>query len=127
MHFGREMDMTTTYDRPVPVPDLDSAPFWEGCKRHQLLFQRCMDCGMFRFPPNPVCQNCRSRSAAWVESAGTGSVYSWIVVAHPVWPIFKPYVPYAVALVDMDEGVRLAGNILDLDPQAIQAGMRVQV
>ena len=49
----------TTYDRPLPVPDLESAPYWEACRRHELRFQRCGDCGTFRFPPNPICHACR--------------------------------------------------------------------
>ena len=116
-----------SYDRPLPVPDLDSAPFWEACRRHELRFQRCGDCGAFRFPPNPVCHRCRSRAVEWAESSGKGAVFSWIVVVHPVLPMWRPYVPYAVVLVEMDEGVRMAGNLRGCAPEDIREGMRVEV
>ncbi|MGE0715910.1 MAG: Zn-ribbon domain-containing OB-fold protein [Alphaproteobacteria bacterium] len=118
----------TAYDKPLPVPDADSAPFWAGCRAHRLLLQRCRSCGAHRYPPGAICPECRSREAHWVEASGRGRVFSWIVVRHPVpRDIYADDVPYVVALVELDEGVRMAANIVGCAPEAVAADMAVTV
>ena len=112
----------------LPVPDSVSAPYWEGCRRRELLIQRCAACGSFRFPPAPLCPHCRSRETQWVRASGRGKVYSWIVVVHPVpREIWADKVPYVVALVELKEGVRLPTNIVECDPASVEADMPVEV
>lgn len=113
--------------RPLPVPDRDSAPFWEGCRRHELLLQRCTACSAWRFPPAPVCDWCRSREYRWEPHPGTGEVYSWVVVHHAVVEAFADATPYIVALVELEHGVRMPTNLVECDPGEIEAGMPVQV
>lgn len=114
--------------RPMPEPDADSASFWAGLNEGRLLLQRCSGCGRFRFPPGEACPDCLSREAAWVPACGRGRVYSWIVVRHPIpRQIFADEVPYVVALIDLEEGVRLASNIVDIEPDAVCDGMPVEV
>lgn len=116
------------YLKPVPAPDPDSAPFWAGCREGRLLLQKCSGCGAFRYPPGPVCPHCRSREAEWVQSAGRGKVYSWIVVTHPVpKEVYAADVPYVVALIELDEGVRIASNIVGCAPAEVRGDMRVEV
>lgn len=118
----------THYDKPVPVADPDSAAFWAGCRNRQLLLQRCSDCGTFRYPAGPFCAQCRSNRFDMVQSPGKGQVYSWIVVRHPVpKDVYAGDVPYVVALIDMEEGVRIASNIVGCAPEAVHAGMPLQV
>lgn len=116
------------YLRPLPLPDPDSAAFWQGCRDHKLLVQRCAACGQFRYPPRPHCPYCRARRVEWVQARGTGSVFSWIVVTHPVpREVFAGEVPYVVALIELDEGVRLASNLVGCATSDVSAGMRVKV
>ena len=116
------------YLRTVPEADPDSRPFWEGCRAHRLLLQRCADCGAWRFPPGRWCARCRSPRAEWRPASGRGRVYSWIVVTHPVpREVYDREVPYVVALVELEEGVRMPTNIVGLDPHAVVADMPVQV
>ncbi|MBM3489978.1 MAG: Zn-ribbon domain-containing OB-fold protein [Alphaproteobacteria bacterium] len=120
--------MENTYLKPLPVPDPDSEPFWQGCKRHRLLLRRCTDCGRLRYPPGPVCAHCGSRAGEWREASGRGRVYSWIVVRHPVpQEVFAAEVPYVVALIELEEGVRLASNLVGCPPEAVAADMPVAV
>lgn len=123
--------MTTennTLLRPLPQPDPDSAPFWEGIQKRQLLLQRCRECGTFRFPPGEICPHCLSRNAEWTPASGLGQVYSWIVVRHPIpRQTFADQVPYVVVLIDLEEGVRIASNLIDIDPEDIRDGMPVAV
>lgn len=117
-----------TYAKPLPVPDHDTRPFWEGCRAQRLMIQRCSQCGTHRFPPGPFCPKCRSREVEWIAASGRGHVFSWIVVEHPVpADIYRGDVPYVVALVELEEGVRMAANIVGCDPYAITAEMPVRV
>jgi uncharacterized OB-fold protein len=114
--------------KPVPAPDADSRPFWDGCRDHKLMVQRCTECETFRFPPHRFCPHCRSEQREWVEASGKGEVFSWIVVVHPVpREVYAGDVPYVVSLINLDEGVRIVSNIIDCDPHAVEAGMRVEV
>jgi uncharacterized OB-fold protein len=117
-----------TYAKPLPEPDPDSAPFWEGCHHHRLMLQRCGNCGRHRFPAQRLCPHCRSAEAEWVEASGQGKVFSWIVVRHPVpRDVYAQDVPYVVALVELAEGVRMPSNIIDCKPEDVVAGMPVSV
>ena len=114
--------------KPVPVPDVDSRAFWQGCRDHRLMLQRCADCGRARFPPSGACPHCRSTRVEWQSASGHGRVYSWIVVNHPVpKDVYGPDVPYVVALVELAEGVRMPTNIVGCEPGAIVADMPVEV
>ena len=120
--------MSAAYGKPLPVPDPDSAPFWAGCRERKLLLQRCGACGRHRFPANPMCPQCRSTRAEWVQASGHGTVFSWIVVRHPVpREVYAGDVPYVVALVALAEGVRMPSNIVGCAPEAVAAGMAVEV
>lgn len=110
---------------PLPRPTVVSRPFWEACARNELLFQRCRSCGRALFNPTPVCRYCTSTDLAWEASAGRGKVYSWTVAWRPQHPSFT--VPYAAAIVDMDEGYQMLSNIVDCDVDALRVGMEVSV
>lgn len=112
---------------PRPEPSLDSAPFWDGCQRDEFLIQRCSECGSFRWPPGPMCFNCQSTEADWVAASGHGHVYSWVVVTYPVHTVLNDQVPYVVALVELEEGIRVIGNVTGCEVTAIRADMKVQL
>lgn len=117
-----------SYAKPLPVPDPQTQPFWDGCRAGKLLIQRCGTCGTHRFPPTGVCAACGSEATEWVAATGRGKVFSWIVVELPIpKATYAQDVPYAVALVDLEEGVRMATNVVGCDPYAITAGMPVRV
>ena len=109
--------------RPAPVPDPDSAFFWEGLRARKLLLQACGACARHRFPPMPSCPYCGSRIARVAEADGSGSVYSWVVVHRAFDPAFAAEVPYTIATVALDEGPRLVGH---LEAPAPRFGARVR-
>ncbi len=114
--------------KPVPAIDHLSAPYWEGCREGRLLLQTCTACGTARFPPGPVCTACGSGEAKWIESSGRARVYSWIVVRHPIpAEVYAGDVPYVVALVELEEGVRMPTNIVACAPEAIKADMPLEL
>jgi uncharacterized OB-fold protein len=110
---------------PLPHPTMVSRPFWEGCKRGELLFQRCGDCGGATWSPALMCSNCWSTNTQWEQSKGEGEVYSWTVVWRPQTPEFT--VPYAAVIMRMDEGYDFLSNMIGCDPEAIHVGMRAKV
>ncbi|MDJ1136195.1 Zn-ribbon domain-containing OB-fold protein [Streptomyces iconiensis] len=111
--------------RPRPVVNRDNAGFWEGVSAHKLLVQRCDDCGTPRFPWLPGCNACGSADWSAFEAAGRGTVYSYVVMHHPAFPAFDP--PYAVALVELEEGVRIVSNITGVACEKVRIGMPVEL
>ena len=111
-------------DRPLPLPDADSAPFWEACRRGELRAQRCAGCGTLRHPPRPMCGACRSMDMGLAESRGQGTVYSFTVIRHPQFPGYD--FPIVAAVIDLEEGVRMVSNVVECDPADVHIGMPVE-
>jgi uncharacterized OB-fold protein len=110
---------------PAPQPSALSAPFWEGCQRGELLFQRCGDCGAATHTPAFICSRCTSRALTWERSSGRGAIYSWTTVWRPQIPAFE--VPYAPIVVDMDEGWQMLSNLVGCDHADVAVGLAVAV
>jgi hypothetical protein len=121
------MSMVYDTEHPVPIPPIiwDNMGYWEGINRHELVFQRCKECGTWRHPPRPVCPKCRSFEKEWAPSTGKGTVYSWVTYQESPHPGFKA--PYSVVLLEMEEGVRLVSNMVDIKPEEVSIGMPVEV
>jgi uncharacterized OB-fold protein len=121
----------------LPVPDVDSAPFWEGCAAGELRMQACTACGRLRFPPRPMCPHCRSTERTWKAMSGRGSIWSYVVTHPPLLPAYQALAPYNVILVALDEDpiIRLTGNLVssergeinEIDPATIEIGAPVRV
>jgi len=112
----------------VLQPELDDpllARFWEEAARNRLSFQRCRDCGYLRWPPAALCPRCWSRRAEWTEVDHGGAVWSFGVYERAFDPTFEAAVPYVVALVELDAGPRMIANVVGVDPDAVEVGMRV--
>ncbi len=97
------------FPRPSPLPDRDTAPFWEAQNNHELRFQKCTGCETVRYPVGPLCPECHSFDFAWITSSGRGAIYSYTVVRHQTHPAFAP--PYTVLLVEMEEGPRIIAQL----------------
>jgi uncharacterized protein len=110
---------------PRPVRDADGEPFWRGLDAGTLLLPACPSCGAFRWPPGPCCPSCGTAGTEWSQSRGRGRVYSWVVVHVPFVDALAGQVPYAVGLIELEEGVRLVSTIEGCDLDAIEAGMPV--
>ena len=115
----------TMQAKPVPVLDTDSRPFWEGCRQGVLRIQRCKTCARYVFYPRSICPHCMSDDLVFVEAKGLGTVYTYTVVHRGFGP-FQDEVPFTIALVDLDEGVRMMTRIVDAG-EGIGIGDRVEV
>lgn len=112
-------------NRLAPTINRDNQFFYDGLRQHKLLIQRCAECATLRVPPRPMCGRCQSLSWDAVESTGRGTVYSFVIPHYPPLPLFD--YPYVVALVELDEGVRVVSNLRDVDPNDVKVGMAIEV
>ena len=109
-----------------PVPDADTEPFWAGIQAGELRLQRCDACGSAVFYPRAVCPHCLGASLAWFTASGDGTIYSY-TVAHRAFGEFADQAPFTVALVDLDEGVRMMTRITGAGPGGVRIGQRVRM
>lgn len=108
-----------------PIVNRDSAFFWEGTRKGELRVQSCNACGVLRHPPGPACPECGALDRGYVVAAGLGTVFSYVVHRHP--PVPGKELPLVIALIDLDEGVRMVGEVPDADPDAFAIGQRLEV
>ncbi len=119
--------MSDEYQKPLPYISELSRPYWNAAKRHELALQRCQECGHHRYPAGDTCPRCLSDRLAWVKASGRGTVYSWVVFHQVYHPAFADDAPYAVAVVELEEGARLVSNLVNCKAEDIEIGMPVEV
>jgi hypothetical protein len=103
----------------------DTAFFWDGMRAGELRIQQCQDCGALRHPPGPMCPACGSATPRYVVAAGTGTVFSYVVHHHP--PVPGKKLPLVIALVELDEGVRVLAEMTGVTPADVRVGMPVRI
>ncbi|HSO94666.1 MAG TPA: OB-fold domain-containing protein [Acidimicrobiia bacterium] len=116
-----------TAPKPRPVLEGMTAAYYDYCARGELRFQRCEDCGTWRHPPRALCAACGSARWAWGRSTGRGRVFTWTVVHQAMSPAFAPEIPYAVIVVETDEGVRVVTNLRGAGPEVLRLDLPVEV
>ena len=107
-----------------PAVNRDTAFFWEGAKQGELRVQRCNACSALRHPPGPLCTRCGSHDRGHLVASGRGTVYSFVVHHHP--PVPGKELPLVIALVELEEGVRMLGELHDAAPASVAIGQRVR-
>lgn len=105
---------------PMPAINVESKPFWDATAQGRLILKRCRACARFHWYPRSKCPHCHSLDTEWVDSPGTGVIYSYSVMRR-VDP------PYAFAYITLDEGITLISNIVDCDLEALAIGQAVKV
>lgn len=95
-------------------------------QRYRLEGTECSVCGSRHFPPRIVCPECKNRDLGPYRFAGHGTVYSHTTV-YQAPDGFEDYVPYVVALIDLDEGPRVTAQLTDVDPDEVTIGMPVEM
>lgn len=115
----------TSISRPLPQPTPTSTPFWHAAARGQLLLQQCGECGHRFAVARMFCTACLSEKLQWTPARGTGRIYTYTINGRAAHPALKERVPMAVAVVTLDEGVRLAGEVVNAAGICIDAPVRV--
>jgi uncharacterized protein len=114
--------------KPLPVPDADSIPYWDGVRRRELLAQCCNACRRWRWPPQGLCPHCYSWDFAWKKLTGTGVLLTFVVVHDAPAPAFAADVPYVIATIVMDgtnNDVVMTSNIVNCAWEEVKVGAKV--
>jgi uncharacterized OB-fold protein len=114
-----------------PFADETTQPFWDAALENRLVAPRCTNCGTFVLAPQPFCFNCQHQAFEWTELPGTGTIYTFTVVRHPLSPALADVVPYVSGVIELDgtqgAGARLLLNITGCDPETVKIGDAVEV
>ena len=110
-------------DRELPAPHVSAEveEYFRAATEGRLLIKTCDDCSRPHFYPRAICPHCFSTSTRWIESTGRGRIYTYSVARRGV------PVPFAIAYVELEEGVTMMTNIVDCDLDAIRIGQAVTV
>lgn len=114
-------------EKPEPSASPETASFWEACRRGQFTVQRCRSCGRVQGYYRRFCAHCWSDDVEDVPSTGRGKIYTYTVVFENHTRGFRAQVPYVLAVVELDEGVRVLGNVVNCKPDTVRVGMVVEV
>lgn len=115
------------YQFPLPVPTVLTQPYWEAAKEHKLVVQRCRASDHMFTYAREHCPYCWSSDLEWFEVSGRGKVYTYTIIRQPADPVFNERVPYAYVIIQLDEGPRLPGNLINVDVDHVFVDMPVKV
>jgi len=115
--------------KPILSGELEelAAQFYAECAEGRLAFQRCRACRTWRHLPRHICASCGSPAWEWAASSGRGRLFSWTVTHQAPFPLFQEATPYAVAVIEMEEGVRLVAALRGLSPERLALDLPVVV
>ena len=118
------------YRKPIPVPTPETEFYWRKTKDHELWIQRCIDCSEAFFYPRFHCPNpkCTTDRVEWFQASGKGTLYSYMINHRPA-PGFEAEAPYAIAVIQLEEGPRMMGNIVGIEntPENLVLDMPLKV
>ena len=114
------------WKKPLPTIVGETKPYWDSCRQEKLMLQKCDRCAEYQFYPRGICANCWSNDIRWVQSSGKGTVWTFTVTYQNRMPGFDDG-PYVVALVELEEGVKMFSNVVECEPQQVSIGMPVEV
>lgn len=111
---------------PAPAQNPETAGFWKATTEGRLLFTRCDSCSEPTWYPREFCPHCGTLDVTWEEAAGTGTVYSFTIVRRGALGPYAGGSPYVLAYVELDEGVRMMTNIVEIDEAELRIGLPVR-
>ncbi len=116
----------TVHLRALPEPDHASRHYWQSAAEGRLVLQRCAECSQFQFYPRSLCVFCAG-TPEWVDASGRGTLHTFTVIRQNRSEAFAALSPYAVGIVELEEGVRMMSNIVDCDVEDLHVGMTLEV
>jgi uncharacterized protein len=113
--------------RAVPQPTPETQPFWDGCAAGELRLPHCVPCGRPYYPPRLRCPRCGSSDIHWAAVSGRGRLHTYLINERAPAPGWAT--PYAIAVIELDEGPRMMSNVVGLpaDPEHLKLDMAVEV
>ena len=118
--------MSAEIKHPRPGVDWETRAYWEGCGRGEIVLQRCRACKKIQHRPRAFCISCLSDEIEHFAASGRGTVHSYTVTHQNQAPGFRGALPYVLAYVELEEGVRLLSNVVGCPAEQVQIGMPVR-
>ncbi len=109
------------------IRSLEAQPYWDALCERRLVIQQCESCGKHRHYPQPMCPHCHSLRVQWTQASGKGSIHSWTVTHSTKLAGFTDKVPYTIATIDLEEGVRMAAPLRHDPGLALHIGLPVEL
>lgn len=112
-----------------PLPDLNDklyALYFEALRNYKLVVQHCEDCEHSQWPAREFCFHCHGTRFRWQEVKQQGVVYTYSIAYRAFHPWFKDHLPYGIAVVELDQGIRMLGNYFGPDVESLECGMKVK-
>jgi hypothetical protein len=116
----------TAYPKPLPAISDANRPYWDALRRRELRLLRCASCARLRVYPFRYCPHCGHEQAEWTALSGRGTIWSVGIFHQIYFEGFRAEAPYAVVVVELDEGPRVYSNIVGTSAHAIRIGDRVE-
>jgi uncharacterized OB-fold protein len=102
-------------------------PFWQAAARGELHLPRCRHCGTLPWPPRRCCPACGRCTFEWIAASGAGVVHTFTVVRQAADPWLATRTPYAVAMIELEEGPRIMSNVVGCSVDQVHIGLPVRV
>jgi uncharacterized protein len=119
--------MQMSNSKPLPSITPENKPFWDYMKKHEFRVQKCSSCGKLFYPPSAACLHCLSPKSEWVKLSGKAKVYSFVIIRRAGMPAFAKEIPYVVAIIETEEGIRYSTNIIGCKAEEVYIDMPVEV
>jgi uncharacterized protein len=121
-------DVTTAdeWTKPLPQPDDVNRPYWNAGVEGRLVIQQCPRCSHRQFYPRALCTQC-GEEPEWMDCTGRGTVHTFTIVRQMGMRPFRDELPYVVAMIELEEGPLIMGNVTDCDPESVEIGAPVAV
>lgn len=113
--------------RPLPAFEPHTETYWRSAKERRFVLQQCTTCREVQFPPERTCSHCGAPETAWVEASGRAKLYTWTVCHPPLLPYFAQHAPWTVVAVELEEGPRMATQLMGIEAEQYQIGMPLVV
>jgi uncharacterized OB-fold protein len=107
-------------------PPFTIEQFYKNLAQGKLMAGKCMRCGKIHLPPRPLCDNCFSQEFTWVEVSGKGKLLTYTVI-HIAPPQFQALAPYAVGILQLENGLRIPGLISGVTQEQLKVGMELTI
>ncbi len=116
------------YKKPLPEFRPETKPYWDAAKKHEFVLPKSRTDNRFFFYPRALSPfDDMSQEITWEKASGRGKVWTFSIHNMGPTPAYKGEPPYVVALVELEEGVKIMTNIIGCEPEEVKMGMDVEV
>jgi uncharacterized OB-fold protein len=100
--------------------------FYKHLANGKLMAGKCTRCGKIHLPPRPLCDNCFSQQFTWIPVSGKGKLLTYTII-HIAPQQFQALAPYAVGIVQLENGLKIPGMISGVAPEQLKIGMDLTI